>query len=64
LKNTYLFNDYLLDSVGLNLDMYGDALQGDPIGHVWKLVADCQASGQRHSALYAVIMNDNEMNHG
>ncbi len=63
LKNTHsLFEDYLLsDPVGPNLDMYGDALRGDPIGRVQKLVSDCRVSGQWHRALRAVIRNGNQM---
>lgn len=46
----------------MDLDTYGDALRGDPIGRVRKLVSDCRASGQRRSALRAVIKNGNMMN--
>lgn len=41
--------------------MYGDALQGDPIGRVRKLVSDCRASGQRRRALQDVIRDSNKM---
>ena len=43
------------------LDAYGDVLHGDPVGRVRKLVLDCQASGQWHSALHTVIRNGNRM---
>ena len=41
--------------------MYRDALQGDPVGRVRKLVSECRASGQRRSKLRTVIRNGNEM---
>jgi len=64
LKNKYnLFEDHLyLDNAGSSLDSYGDALRGDPVGRVQKLVSDCRVSGQRHSALRAVIRDGNKMN--
>ena len=60
----YLFDDHLnLDTLGASssLGAYGDALQGDPVGRVQKLVSDCRSSGQRCSALRKVITNGNEM---
>ena len=45
----------------MNLDMYGDALRGDPIGRVRKLVSDCRVSGERRRALRDVIRDGNEM---
>jgi len=41
--------------------MYGEALRGDPVGRVRKLVSDCRASGQRRSALRTVIRNGNKL---
>jgi len=63
LKDTHsLFDDYLYSgAVGPSPDIYGVALQGDPVGRVQKLVSDCRASGQRCSALHAVIRNGNQM---
>ena len=43
------------------MDAYGDALQGDPVGRVRKLVSECRVSGQRRSALRAVIKDGNKM---
>lgn len=64
LRDAYLFeDDHLSDTLDASSssDAYGDALRGDLIGRVRKLVSDCRASGQRRSALRTVIMNGNEM---
>ena len=63
LRDTHLFeDDHLSDPLASSSpDAYGDALRGDPIGRVRKLVSDCRASGQRRSALRTVIKNGNEM---
>lgn len=43
------------------MDAYSTALRGDPVGRVRKLVSDCRVSGQRRSALRAVIKDGNKM---
>jgi hypothetical protein len=59
LKDAYsLFEDHVYSNP--TMDAYGVALQGDPIGRVRKLVSDCRVSGQRCSALRAVIRDGNK----